>query len=84
MASMRVNSGGLFAPREITIVDDVLTLGRTAMAAALLLQAQYPGVPVRIFAVMRTQSFVQDIEKLFDPSAGVILGYPSGKTHREP
>ena len=73
-----------FVPDKITIVDDVLTMGRTSFACAELLQAVCPHAEIRIFAMIRTQGLQDDIEKIVDPSVGLVVGYPSGKTHRDP
>lgn len=82
-ASMMVH-GDMFAPEQITLVDDVLTMGRTTVACAELIQERFPDCTIRIFAMMRTQGFVDDIEAVFDPSVGTVTGYPSGKSHRDP
>lgn len=82
-ASLRVRDS-LLAPEQITLVDDVLTMGRTTAACAELLQEAFPGSTIRIFAVMRTLGFVDDIETVFDPVVGTITSHDSGKTHREP
>lgn len=71
-------------PAEITLVDDVLTMGRTMCACAKLLAGKFPDVKIRAFAMVRTQGLVDDIEKILDPSTGIITGYSSGKAHREP
>lgn len=73
-----------FVPDKITIVDDVLTMGRTSFACAELLRAVCPNAEIRIFAMIRTQGLQDDIEKIVDPDTGIIVGYPSGKTHRDP
>lgn len=73
-----------FVPDKITIVDDVLTMGRTSFACAELLRELCPNTEIRIFAMIRTQGLQADIEKIIDPATGVIVGYPSGKTHRDP
>jgi len=73
-----------FVPEKITIVDDVLTMGRTSFACAELLRAVCPDAEIRIFAMIRTQGLIEDIEMIVDPSVGTIVGYESGKTHRDP
>lgn len=83
-ASLRVHAD-LLAPEQITLVDDVLTMGRTTAACAELLQGQFPDSTIRIFAMMRTMGFVDEIETVFDPSVGTVTSFPAtGKTHRDP
>ncbi len=82
-ASIRVMND-LITPELITIVDDVLTMGRTSFACAELLQERFPEAEIRIFAILRTQGLQPEIERLFDPATGTIIGYPSGKAFREP
>jgi len=76
--------GQLARPRSITLVDDVLTQGRTVIACVLRLRDAYPGVEIRAFAMVRAQGLVEDVERIVDPSAGVIKYYESGKTFRDP
>lgn len=83
MASMQV-SADMLAPDQITLVDDVLTKGSTTVACANLLQDRFPDATIRIFAMMRTQGFVDDIERIVDPSVGTIIGHDSGKPYRDP
>lgn len=68
--SFRVKNKLLMPPR-ITLIDDVLTKGCTAGAAAECLRLRYPNADIKIFAVMRTQSFI-DITAVQDPSVGTI------------
>ena len=72
-----------FVPDKITIVDDVLTMGRTTFACAELLREVCPNTEIRIFAMIRTQGLQDDIEKIVDPAIGTITGFESGKTKRE-
>ncbi|MCA9834111.1 MAG: hypothetical protein KC435_09205 [Thermomicrobiales bacterium] len=74
----------LFIPDKITVVDDVLTMGRTSFACAELLRAVCPHSEIRIFAMIRTQGLQDDIARIVDPATGTIVGYPSGKTLRDP
>ncbi|WP_348540163.1 hypothetical protein [Ruegeria sp. HKCCE4148] len=82
-SSMRVNSD-LIYPDKVTLIDDVLTMGRTTFACASLLQEAMPNTEIRIFAMIRTQGMVEDIETVLDPSVGTITGYLSGKSFRDP
>ncbi len=34
--------------------------------------------------MIRTQGLQGDIEKIVDPAIGTVVGYSSGKTHRDP
>jgi len=83
MASMQVNTDMLH-PEQITLVDDVLTMGRTTFACASLLAEAMPETEIRIFAMIRTLGLVDEVENVLDPSMGTIIGYPSGKTFRDP
>jgi hypothetical protein len=74
----------IIEPAEITLVDDVVTLGRTALACAQRLREAFPNTEIRLFAMMRTLGLIPEIERVVDPCVGTITGYPSGRTHREP
>lgn len=75
----------LLRPGQITLVDDVLTMGRTMFACALRLHEAFPDAEIRAFAMIRTQGLVDDIENIVDPDTGTITYYVrSGKTHRDP
>ncbi len=47
-------------------------------------QEAMPNTEIRIFAMIRTQGMVEDIETVLDPSVGTITGYLSGKSFRDP
>jgi hypothetical protein len=64
---------GLFVPTKITLVDDVLTRGRTSYAAARRVHEAFPEAEIRLFAIIRTQGLIPDINALVDPSVGRIV-----------
>ena len=75
----------LLVPDQITLIDDVLTLGRTTFACVQRLNETFPKTEIRIFALVRTQSLIPNIEKIIDPSFGVIsYSSATGKTSRNP
>lgn len=72
-------------PDEITLIDDVITAGRTSYACALKLVEAFPNVTIRVFAMVRTISFEPDVSKVVNPQVGTIEFFPeSGKTLRKP
>lgn len=71
-------------PTQITLIDDVLTMGRTMCACAQILSDKFPDAKIRAFAMIRTQGFIPNIATIVEPSKGKITGYDSGKSHREP
>lgn len=71
-------------PKQVTLVDDVLTMGRTMCACAQILSNNFPDTKIRAFAIIRTQGFIENIDNIVEPSVGKIIGYESGKSHREP
>lgn len=75
----------LAAIDEITLVDDVLTMGRTSFACALRLHEVFPNARINVFAVMRTLGLVPDVEKITDPALGTITCHSmTGWISREP
>lgn len=68
---------------RLTLVDDVVTKGRTLLAAAMRLHAAHPLVTVRGFALLRTMGLRSDIERLLDPCIGVIH-LQRGDARRQP
>jgi hypothetical protein len=57
---------------RILLVDDVVTKGSTAIAAASHIIEAYPDASVHLFAVIRTKGMVADIERILDPAFGHI------------
>lgn len=77
--------GSIDQPRQITLIDDVLTLGRTAFACAKRIHEAFPESNVSVFALVRTQGLIKDIEKIVDPSTGTVTyNQETGKTSRKP
>ncbi|MBL4711705.1 MAG: hypothetical protein JKX75_04285 [Gammaproteobacteria bacterium] len=79
--SLEVTEGDLFQPSKITLVDDVLTQGRTTVACARRLMDAFPDAEISVFAMVRTLGF-KNITEIIDPVANIIKYYPSGKTFR--
>jgi hypothetical protein len=59
-------------PKRIVLIDDVITKGRTLMAAAMRLRDAFPSADIRAFALVRTMGFVVDVTRLFDPCQGEV------------
>jgi len=69
--------------RRLVLVDDIITKGRTLLAAAARLQAQIPQADIRAFALMRTQGFQPHIDQITDVCHGVVR-WAGGDAWREP
>jgi hypothetical protein len=70
------------APR-IVLIDDVITKGRTMLAAAARLRSILPHADIRGLALIRTQGFLSHIEQLAEPCHGVVR-WAGGDARREP
>jgi predicted amidophosphoribosyltransferase len=68
---------------NIVLVDDVITKGRTLLAAAIRVREAFPGAQVRAFALVRTMGLVPDIGRLLAPCKGVI-SWVGNDAHRDP
>jgi predicted amidophosphoribosyltransferase len=73
----------LIVPARITIVDDVVTKGRTLFACAQKLRESYPNVDVRCFAIVRTMGLQPDVERIAEPCRGRIY-WAGSDVDREP
>ncbi len=68
---------------SVVLVDDVVTKGRTLLAAAMCLKSAYPGVSIRAFALLRTMGRVAEVRRLRDPCRGLIR-WRAGDACRQP
>jgi hypothetical protein len=69
--------------RRLVLIDDVITKGRTLLAAAARLRVELPFSEIRGFALIRTQGLVKRIEHLAEPCHGVVH-WAGGDARREP
>jgi hypothetical protein len=53
-------------------VDDVITKGRTLLAAAARINEALPGAQVRAFALLRTLGMISDLHRLLEPCRGQV------------
>lgn len=68
---------------RILLIDDVVTKGRTLLAAASRVHEAFPCAQIRAFALVRTMGFVSGIQQLLDPCKGEIR-WRCGDAHRSP
>jgi hypothetical protein len=68
---------------DIVVIDDVITAGRTLLAAISRVQEVYPMSRVRGFAVLRTMS-EGEITNITEPVEGKIETYQSDHVARRP
>ena len=59
-------------PLRLTLVDDVITRGRTLLAAAGRLREAFPGAEIRAFALLRTLARDEKLCRLLDPCEGEV------------
>ena len=71
-------------PKNILLIDDIITRGATLLGAASRLNEAFPNIPISAFVVMRTISNPDEFEKINSPVVGKISLNPSGSTHRDP
>jgi predicted amidophosphoribosyltransferase len=68
---------------RILLIDDVITKGRTALAAATRLRSAFPDADVRVFALIRTLGFADQLAQLTAWCHGVVR-WAGGDARREP
>jgi hypothetical protein len=70
---------------NITLVDDVLTLGRTTIAGASRLAEKFPDSTIRIFSLIQTKPGESEIESILNVETGIIIyNQQTGKCRRNP
>ncbi|HIH88537.1 TPA: phosphoribosyltransferase [Candidatus Bathyarchaeota archaeon] len=76
--------GRLSEPRNILLVDDIITRGSTILGSANRLADLYPQANIKAFAAMRTMSNATDFKNFYDSCVGTIQLRQSGDTLRRP
>lgn len=72
-----------FHPARVVLIDDVVTRGRTLLAAASRVREAVPGAEVRAFALLRTMGRVAGVRHILDPCRGEIR-WMGGDARRSP
>jgi hypothetical protein len=70
-------------PARMILVDDVVTRGRTLLAAATRLHEAFPHSRIQGFALLRTLGFASRVDRLWDPCIGEIT-WREGDARRNP
>lgn len=70
-------------PRSVMIIDDVISRGRTVLAAAARVREAFPEAKIRAFALLRTLSFISMLPNLLEPCRGEIR-WMDGDARRNP
>jgi hypothetical protein len=70
-------------PGRIVLIDDVVTKGRTLLAAASRVHEAFPCAQIRAFALVRTLGLISGVQQLLDPCKGEIR-WRAGDAHRSP
>lgn len=70
-------------PASVVIIDDVISRGRTLLAAAARVREAFPEAQIRAFALLRTLGFVSGLENLLEPCKGEIR-WKDGDARRIP
>ena len=70
-------------PKEIVLIDDIVTRGSTLLGCASKVKEIFPDIPIRAFAVIRTISEPDNFSKIEDPCVGKIT-LSNNDTFREP
>ena len=70
-------------PRGIVLIDDVVTRGRTLLAAATRIHEAFPEAELRAFALVRTMGLMSHFSRMMEPCTGEI-GWWRGDARRRP
>ena len=70
-------------PQRLVLIDDVITRGRTILAAAARLHEALPNADIRAFALVRTMGFLSHVAHFVEPCQGVVR-WAGGDARREP
>jgi hypothetical protein len=68
---------------RLTLVDDVITRGRTLLAAACRLRDAFPNAEIQAFALLRTLRRGEVLRQVLDPCAGEVR-WLDGDARRSP
>jgi hypothetical protein len=71
------------SPERIVLVDDVITKGRTILAAAARLHEAFPNADIRAFALVRTMGFLPGVANPLQPCQGFVR-WAGGDARRDP
>jgi adenine/guanine phosphoribosyltransferase-like PRPP-binding protein len=82
--SLSVSAAPRGPVQRVVLVDDVITRGRTLLAAATRLRGAFPHTDVRAFALVRTLGFLRRIDRLLAPCSLGIVYWAGGDARREP
>lgn len=70
-------------PEGVVLIDDVITKGRTFLAAAARVREALPDAQIRAFALLRTAGFIARIHNVLEPCRGEIR-WIAGDARRTP
>jgi hypothetical protein len=72
-----------FGPGSVVLIDDVVTKGRTLLAAAARVREAFPDAHIRAFALVRTMGLISGIKAVLEPCRGEIC-WRNGDAQRNP
>ena len=59
--------------KKIILIDDVFTLGRTAVSCVKRLKDIYPDIEIQVFSAMRTRGGLSSFSDIHDPKVDVLF-----------